>query len=173
MLSGKYSKSLIYKRHSVRKYGDAPVTQEQTDHILHAAMAAPSAHNKQPWSFVVIDKRELLDKIAESHPYAKMMRSASFAIVPCVIREIAKTNPFYPQDLAASVENMLIAAAECGLGSCWCGVHPNEDIEKIFVDLLNIPENLFPFAVLAFGPATEEPVPSDRFDQSRIHYNAW
>jgi nitroreductase len=164
---------LIYKRHSVRRYADAPFSPEQADHVLHAAMAAPSANNKQPWSFVVVDERKTLDAIAELHPYARMMKGASFAVVPCVIRDIALSNPFYPQDMGASVENMLLAAVECGLGSCWCGVHPKEELERGIAGLLGLPDTVFPFAVVAFGALADDPSPSDRFDESRVHRNAW
>ncbi len=68
MIDGKYSDSLLYRRHSIRRFTDAPVTPEQMAHILHAAMAAPSAHNSQAWAFVVIDEREKLDAIAEISP---------------------------------------------------------------------------------------------------------
>lgn len=172
-MSGKYAGSLIYKRHSERKYADAPVSPEQIEHVLHAAMAAPSANNKQPWSFVVVDDRRILDEIAGFHPYAKMLKGAQFAVVPCVIKDVAQSNPFYPQDMGACVENMLLAAVECGLGGCWCGVHPVEALEKEVAGALGIPDALFPFAVVVFGPSAGERAPSDRFDQSRVHRNAW
>jgi nitroreductase len=173
MLTGKYSGSLLYRRHSVRKYSGAAVTPEQTEHILHAAMAAPSANNTQPWSFIVADDRKLLDEIASIHPYAGMMKTASLAMIPCVIKSVADTNPFYPQDLGACTENMLLAAAECGLGSCWCGIHPKKDLEDKFIALFKIPDTLFPFCVIAFGePASVKP-PSDRYDASRVHLGSW
>jgi nitroreductase len=173
MLTGQYSESLIYKRRSVRSYSGSPVTQEQVDHLLHAAMAAPSANNYQPWSFVLVDDRKTLDKIAETHPYAGMIKTASLAIVPCVIKSVAQNDPFYPQDLGACVENILLAATECGLGSCWCGIHPKASLEKTFVSLLGIPDTLFPFCVIAIGTVAEAPASSDRYDASRVHRNSW
>ena len=52
---------LILSRRSIRAYTDEPVTEEQIEQLLRAAMSAPSANNEQPWQFVVIDDRELLD----------------------------------------------------------------------------------------------------------------
>lgn len=165
--------SLIYKRHSVRKYKPGPVAQEHLDHILHAGMAGPSAHNMQPWSFVVIDDRKILDAIADFHKYAKMLYQAPAAILVCAVRETAQRDPFYQQDIGAAIENMLLAATECGVGSCWCGVHPRQLVEKPFVELLRMPEDFFPFAIIALGYREDEPVPSDRFDATRIHHNGW
>lgn len=165
--------SLIYRRHSVRKYRPDPIAQEHLDHILHAGMAGPSAHNMQPWSFVVIDDRKLLNAIADFHQYAKMMYEAPAAILVCANREVVEKDLFYQQDIGAAIENMLLAATECGVGSCWCGVHPRPEVEKPFVELLNIPQKLIPFAVIALGYTTGEPVASDRFDAARVHHNGW
>jgi nitroreductase len=169
----KYANSVIYRRHSVRNYTDDPLDADQIEHILHAGMAGPSANNAQPWSFVIIDDRKLLDAIAKGHPYARMISKAPLAVVPLVKKAVAERDPFYPQDLGAAVENMLLAAAECGVGSVWCGVHPVKEVEKFFIDLLNIPAEFFPFAVIAFGIPASQAEPSDRFEESRIHRNAW
>jgi nitroreductase len=173
MITGKYSDSMIYRRHSIRKYTSDPVSQEDLEHILHSAMAGPSANNYQPWSFIVIDDRALLDGINQIHPYAGMMKSAPLAIVACVLKNIAKNDIFYQQDLGAAIENMLLAAVECGLGSCWCAIHPNAQLEEKFVGLLKIPDTIFPLSVVAFGhPADARPA-SDRFDPARIQRNSW
>jgi nitroreductase len=173
LITGKYANSLIYRRHSIRKYSDDAITPDQVEHILHAGMAGPSAHNAQPWSFDVIDDRGLLNAIAAGHPYGKMIKNAQFAIVVLAKKATVEKDPFYQQDLGAAVENMLLAATESGVGSVWCGVHPVADVEKLFVDLLRIPEEFFPFAVVAFGIPAEQPAPSDRFEESRVHFNAW
>lgn len=171
--ASKYENSVIYRRHSVRSYTKDPLSADQLEHILHAGMAGPSAHNQQPWSFDVIDDQKLLDVIAEKHPYGKMINNAHLAILVLVKKDVADKDPFYQQDLGAAVENMLLAATESGVGSCWCGVHPAKEIEKIFVDLLNVPDDLFPFCVIAFGIPDKEKNPSDRFEESRVHRNAW
>jgi len=173
MIEGKYADSLIYKRHSVRRYKDDPVSPEEINHILHAAMASPSAYNTQPWFFLVVDDRKLLDEIPKIHPYTSMMNTAALAIVSCVIKSVTGSNPFYPQDMGACVENMLLAATECSLGSCWCGIHPNRNFEKKFIELFKIPETLFPFCIVAFGRSVDIQHPSDRYDASRVRRNSW
>jgi nitroreductase len=176
LLQGKYADSIIYKRHSVRNYTNEPLKTDQLEHILHAGMAGPSAHNAQPWFFVVIDDQKILEAIAKGHPYGKMMDKAQLAILVCAKKDVVEKDPFFQQDLGASIQNMLLAATESGVGSCWCGVynHVIHDLCKLFIDLLNIPDDLLPFAVIALGvPSADQKKPSDRFEESRIHRNAW
>ena len=59
----------VFKRRSIRKYTDQEIKDEVVEHLLRAAMAAPSARNRQPWEFVVIDDKEILAKIPDIHPY--------------------------------------------------------------------------------------------------------
>jgi nitroreductase len=148
---------------------------EQVEHILHAGMAGPSASNAQPWFFVVIDEKGLLDAIAKGHPYAKMASKAQLAILVCAKKDVVEKDPFYEQDLGAAVENMLLAATEAGVGSCWCGVHrqPAKEVERLFVDLLRMPDEIIPFALVVLGIPANETGPKDRFQEQRIHRNAW
>ena len=73
----------IMSRTSVRSYTEKPVEQEKVEMMLRAGMAAPSACNKQPWHFVVINDREILDQIPQFSPYASMVKQAPLAIVVC------------------------------------------------------------------------------------------
>jgi len=71
----------IMTRSSVRAFLDKPVSDETIELLLKAAMAAPSAKNQQPWAFLVIKKRELLEKLGASLPNAKMTATAPAAVV--------------------------------------------------------------------------------------------
>ena len=73
----------IRTRRSIRSFTDEPVSQEDMDRMLEAAMCAPSANNRQLWHFVVIRDREMLRKVAEVHPYAKMAAGAAAAVIIC------------------------------------------------------------------------------------------
>lgn len=73
----------IFARKSVRAYTSQPIEKEKVDLLVKAAMAAPTAVNKQPWAFVVVDDRTVLDKLAAELPYAKMTAQAPLAIVVC------------------------------------------------------------------------------------------
>lgn len=77
----------IATRTSVRDYEARPVEKEKIEKMLRAAMAAPTAMNKQPWHFVVVDQRNVLDALAGANPYAKMLKKAPLAIVVCGNRQ--------------------------------------------------------------------------------------
>ena len=163
----------ILSRRSIRRYQNCPVEEALVEYCLRSAMAAPSAHNQQPWAFVVIDDRELLDAIPGFHPYSRMLYEAPMAILVCGDERELKSPDFWPQDCAAAVENILLAACSRGLGSVWMGVYPKEPIMQGFRRLLNMPGYLVPFALVALGYGAEEKEPSERYDPGRVRRNAW
>lgn len=73
----------ILTRRSIRRYTAEPVAEDLIKKLLEAAMYAPSAHNQQPWQFIVIQDRQVLDKIPEFHPHSSMLKSAPLAILVC------------------------------------------------------------------------------------------
>lgn len=163
----------ILSRRSIRKYTGEPVTDEEILSVLKAAMSAPSAGNQQPWHFIVIRDREILDRIPEFHQYAQMMRDAPAAIMVCGDESLEKFKGFWEQDCSAATQNALIAAHSLGLGAVWVGIHPVEFRVEQCRKLLDIPEGVIPFSVIPLGHPDEEKPPSERFEPSRIHYNRW
>lgn len=120
----------IMSRTSVRSFLDQPVESEKVEMLLHAAMAAPSACNKQPWHFAVIDDRKLLDQIPHFSPYASMAKEAPLAIVVC--GDLNKTldgteQEFWIQDCSAATENLLLMANALDLGAVWTALYPLEE----------------------------------------------
>ena len=163
----------ILTRRSIRKFRSNHVTDEDIEKILRAAMSAPSAANKQPWEFIVIKDRKILDKIPEFHPYAKMAREASIAIVVCGDTRRSDDRGFWVQDCAAASQNILLAANSLGLGSVWCGVYPKEDLTDKFKELFNLPKEVYPVSFIPIGYPNEEKPPSERFDEDKIHNDKW
>ena len=102
----------IMTRTSVRQYQpERSVSRDTIDTLLRAAMSAPTAVNKQPWAFVVLDTREQLDSLAEVLPYAKMLTHAPLAIVTCGDMSKAiegEGRDFWIQDVSAATENLLL-----------------------------------------------------------------
>ncbi|MDP3058210.1 MAG: nitroreductase family protein [bacterium] len=163
------SLDLLHRRRSIRKYHDEQVSKEHIDAILRAAMAAPSARNKQSWHFIVIEDREMLNKLTEIHLYAQMLKEATLCIIVCGDKE----NPFWVQDCSAATQNILLAATGLGLGSVWLGVHPNSQRENEVASLCNIPEAYAPLCLIAIGHPAEDKPPIDRFDLAKIHIEKW
>ena len=166
----------IMTRSSVRAFLDKPVSDETVEQLLKAAMAAPSAKNSQPWAFVVIKDRELLEKLGNSLPNAKMTATAPVAVVICGVLD--KTLPgeareYWIQDAAAATENFLLAVHALGLGAVWTGVHPISERIRILKDTLRLPDGVEPFCLIPFGwPAGPASV-KDKWDPSIVHQDIW
>ena len=118
---------VLTTRRSIRSFLPDPVTQEERDILIKAGTLAPSAMNRQPWSFILVDQRDLLQAIAERHPHAQFAARAPLAIVVCATPAEA-AGGFWPQDCAAATQNILLAARALSLGSVWCGLYPAEDL---------------------------------------------
>jgi nitroreductase len=163
--------ALIENRQSIRNFlKDKPVTREQLDQLLAAAMHAPSACNSRPWEFIAITKRETLDEIVRVHPFAGMCATATAAIIVVAIPQTGNPIGFYPQDCAAATQNILLEAVSMGLGCCWCGVYPRENHIASIRELFNIKEPKIPFNVIAIGTPGETPVRRGFFDETRVTY---
>ena len=163
----------VLSRRSIRRYTDEAVSAADVERLLRAAMAAPSAGNQQPWTFVVVRERTLLDAIPDFHPYAAMMPKAPVALVVCGLPESCKWPQMWVQDCSAATQNILVEAAALGLGAVWLGVHPLEERERGVRALLGIPEDVVPFAIVPVGHPAEHKGPSDRYDPGRVHIERW
>ena len=163
----------ILTRRSIRKFKSNHVTNDMITQILKAAMAAPSAANKQTWEFIIIKDRKTLDSIPEIHPFAKMAEEAPVAILVCGNTNRSDGRGFWVQDCAAATQNILLAANSLGLGSVWCGIYPKEDLTEAFKKKFHLPEKIFPVSFIPIGYPAEEKEPSDRYDEHKIHYEKW
>jgi len=163
----------ILTRRSVRRFRDIEISFEDQKLLLAAGMQAPSANNEQPWHFIVIDERELIDKITEFHPHAKMLLEARLAIIVCAYVNKEKKWDMWVQDCSAATQNILLAAHIAGLGAVWLGVHPREERINGVKNMFDLPEEIKPFSIIAIGHPAEEPEPVDRFTEAKVHINKW
>ena len=163
----------IFERRSIRKYTCKEVSDESVRELLKAAMSAPSAGNQQPWDFIIVKDRAVLNEIPKIHPYAQMLKEAPVAIIVCGALEREKHAGYWVQDCAAAIENILIEAQFLGLGAVWLGVYPREDRVTGLKKLLEIPENVIPLAVISIGWPAESKAASQRYDEQKIHIDKW
>lgn len=167
----------ILNRKSVRSFADRPVSREQIDTLLHAAMAAPTGRDMRPWKFVVVEGRAEMDSLAQRLPYAKMLTEAAAAIIVCgdmsVTDSHGKPSTNWTFDCSAATENLLLMAEAMGLGAVWTGVHPYEERLGAVKSALGLPEHIVPLNVIPIGYPKGEPHPKDKYDASNIHYNRW
>ena len=166
----------LMTRTSIRAFTDQPVADETVEQLLRAGMAAPTAVNKQPWAFVVVQDRAMLDQLREVHPNARMLATAQLAIVVCGDMTKAlegAAREYWVQDASAATENILLAAHGLGLGAVWTGVYPNEARVAAISEALGLPEEIIPLCVIPIGYPAESPAPKDKWKPENVHYDRW
>jgi nitroreductase len=163
----------IFKRRSIRSFRPDPLDEPSLEKLLAAAMAAPSAGNEQPWHFVVVKDRALLEQLSQASPYAQPCAGAAAAIVVCCDPSLVKHEGFWVQDCAAATQNILLEATDLGIGSVWIGIHPRAEREGAVRKILSIPPTIVPFSIVALGYPAEEKPPVDRYMRDRVHREQW
>lgn len=163
----------ILDRRSIRQFTEQKVDNLTIKEILTASMYAPSAVNRQPWHFVVIDDPAMLRKIMEIHPHAWMLQTASHAIVVCGDEELQHDDGYWVVDCGAATQNLLLAAFSLGLGACWVGLQPREERKTAVSRLLTLPSHVKPFALVALGYPDERKSRPQRFHPEKVKYNGW
>ncbi len=163
----------ILTRRSIRKFKQGIISEESTNRLLKAAMYAPTARNTLSWQFIVINNRTTLDILSEIHPYGKMLKEATLAIVVVGDKSIENDDNYLAINGAAATQNILLAAHAEQLGAVWLGVYPKQERIKAITDLFQLPAEIIPISMVAIGyPNEERPFP-ERFDTNKIHYNSW
>ncbi len=167
----------IMTRTSVRQYqSDRTISADTVELLLRAGMAAPTAGNRQPWEFVVVDTREGLDSLMNASPHGKMLETATLAIVPCgnMERTLQKdAHMMWVQDLSAATENILLAAHALGLGAVWVGVYPVAERVEGISKALQLPGEIIPLCVISIGYPASDNQPKDKWEPERVHYNKY
>jgi nitroreductase len=163
----------IFSRKSVRTYTDQPVSPEQVETMLKAAMAAPSGMNVQPWRFVVVRNPEVKEKLAGSRN--RMITQAPVVIVVCgqAVGRGNRPNQNWTADCAAATENLLLAAEAIGLGAVWTACYPYEDRMSAAIEALGLPEDIKPYCVVPVGYPGGNDQPKDKWKPENIHYEKW
>lgn len=143
--------NLVAERYSCRSYKNKPVAKELIIKILETARLAPSAVNKQPWKFLVLDTPELKQAVADCYP-RDWIKTAPVFIIALGDHSTAwhrggDNKDHTDVDVSIAVEHICLAAASLDLGSCWIC---NFDVAKCKSGL-NIPTGLEPIAIIPIG----------------------
>ena len=174
--SGKRSPlDVIMTRTSIRAYRDCPVGADTVELLLRAAMAAPSAVNRQPWAFVVVDDRELLRELAGALPFAKMAARAPLAVVVCgdLSRNPGASGDWWVMDASAASENLLLAAHALGLGAVWTGVYPRGERVEAVRRVLGLPSDVVPLNLIPVDYPADNPEPKQKWNPANVRHNGW
>jgi nitroreductase len=154
----------ITARRSIRKYKSEPVREEQLGKILEAARLAPSAGNRQPWRFLVVQEKNRKAQVAVVANNQSFLRDAGAIVVAAVDPEISPK--WYEKDVMIALEHMVLAATALDLGTCWIGAFDEGELKR----LLKIPEKHRVVALLPIGSADEKPRPTPRKDFHEIFF---
>lgn len=163
----------IRERRSIRQYTGEPITQEQLNTILYAGLCAPTARNRRPFHFVVLQDRAGLEKLAQGKPHARMLASAACGIVICGDSTVEDQPEHLYADCFAATQNILLAIHGLGLGGVWLGVTKDSEWYQLIREALELPAHIEPTAVVSLGyPAEQRPTPQT-WEESKIHYEKW
>lgn len=163
----------IFSRKSVRNMTPDAIEKSTIELLIRAGMAAPSAKNTQPWEFIAITNRQVLDAMADGLPYAKMLKQANCAIIVCGDMENEGGLTHWAEDCAAATENILLAAESMGLGAVWTAAFPDESRIATVRASTQIPEHIVPLCVIPIGTPTGTDQPKDKYKPERIHWERW
>lgn len=165
----------LLKRRSIRKFKQERIPDDTVQRILTAGMAAPSAHNNQPWEFIIIRDKKMLSDLSRVCKYWKLLTEADIAIV--VVANLSQYNleprGFFIEDCSACTQNILIAAQGEGLGAVWLGCYPAEENMEGTRQLLGIPADIIPISLVACGVPAEEKPAHNEYYPGKVHWEQY
>lgn len=166
---------VIEKRRSIRKFSEKPVSRELLEQLIRAAALAPSASNMQAWRFFVADEPELVRAIDSFSPGLSGKPPVIIAIASDlaeVERRGSKNSLVYGlmMDAAMAAENLMLEAADLGLGTCAIKSYNDKAVHK----LLNLPDTMRLEILISVGwPAAEPREPKRKAMDQVLFWNAW
>jgi nitroreductase len=155
----------IRERRSVREYTGDPIPKEDLEAIVDAGRLAATGSNKQPWDFIVITDREMIEKLKVA---AQWMEKAG-AIITVVMDPASR---WWLEDGSAAVENMLIASTALGYGSCWLEGYTLPREEE-FKALLNVPQEKRLLTLVPIGVPVGWPTREKKTLEEVIHWETY
>lgn len=149
----------ITRRRTIRKYKQHKIPKDILKNLINAARLAPSAMNKQPLEYVVIDNKELVESVFEQVSWAGYIaprgtpqegeKPTAFLLI--LIKKELKT-AYTNHDIGAAAQNIMLQAEEYDIGTCWIGSLNRENVREI----LNIPNEYEVDTIIAVGYKDEE-----------------
>ncbi len=161
---------VIKKRRSVRRFGQREVENEKLNVILEAARLAPSSENSQTWHFIVVRRRETIQRLAEAVPIGPKAINRWIKTAPLLIAACARPDPilhrmgqivdkdYHRVDVAIAVEHMVLTATDLGIDSCIVGWFSRRKARRI----LELPLSMEVVLLLALGYGSEKQRGSER-----------
>jgi nitroreductase len=165
----------VEKRRSVREYEDEDVPEDVVNEALRVASLAPSAGNLQARDFIVVRDQQAKDRMVPLAHNQRFLATAPVVVVGCAnLDRIAQYGPrgrelFSLQDVAASVENMMLYLTSAGYGSCWIGAFDEHGISE----LLGLPDHARPVVIMPIGRPKNATRMMRPKAESYVHSERW
>ncbi|MFH1889128.1 MAG: nitroreductase family protein [Candidatus Omnitrophota bacterium] len=158
----------LKERRSVRKFNSTPLPSNLIEELVDCARMAPTARNVQPWEFVIVTKKETLGEIGSLAENGSFIREAA-----CCIAIFCQDTKYYLEDGSAATVNILTAAHDIGLGSCWVAGDKKPYTEKV-AQMLKVPAGFRLVSLIALGYSNEKALlPSKRPLKEIIHWERY
>ncbi len=173
---------LIRKRRSIRKFLKRNVETEKVDQLVEAALRAPSSRGLNPWEFIVVTEKYLLEKLSKAKKHgSSFLNNAPLGVAVCADPEKCDV---WIEDASIASTYIQLAAESLGLGSCWVQIRDrmhdeshdkNNTAEGYVAGVLNIPENLRIESIIAIGYPDEKKPPHSReeLQYEKVHLNLY
>ncbi|HEB74858.1 MAG TPA: hypothetical protein ENJ04_00715 [Nitrospirae bacterium] len=169
---------LVRRRRSIRRFLDREVEAEKVGLIMEAALRAPSSRGLNPWEFIVVTDRDLLDRLSRSKRHgASFLKNAPLAVVVCADPDRCDV---WIEDASIASIFIHLAAESLGLGSCWIQIRKRVDekdntAEENVSAVLGIPGNLRVESIIAIGYPGEEKPPhgAEELQHEKVHLNRY
>ena len=142
---------VLKTRRSIRNYTQEAVSENIIEEIIDCARLAPTAMNDQPWDFIAVTRRDVLELIPPMLGHAEFIANAAFAVLV-----LARETSYAIEDCSAATENMLIAAAAHGLGSCWVA-GTKQAYGPVIAAAFGAPADRQLISIVSFGYPAEDP----------------
>ncbi len=163
----------IKTRHSIRKFENKPINRTMLERILDAGRSAPSAKNRQPWRFIVIEKEDLKKKVQTAAFGQEYVGQAGAIIAGCstnIDYRMPNGQLSHPVDITFAISFMMLQAIHEDLGTCIVTTFDEQEVKE----LLSVPYSMKVIMLLLVGYPAEEPLPETRKSLNRVTaFNHW
>ncbi|MGB8261070.1 MAG: nitroreductase family protein [Terracidiphilus sp.] len=156
---------VLKNRRSIRTYTPDPVARPLIEEIVDCGRLAPTAMNDQPWDFVVLTAREDLERIPPMLGHAEFIAKAAFAILV-----LARETGYAVEDCSAATQNLQLAAAAHGIGSCWVA-GTKQAYGPAVAQAFGAPADRQLIAIVSFGYPAETPQIEKRQLADVLHWD--
>jgi len=158
----------LKKRRSSRTFNTQPVARKLIEELVDCARFAPTARNIQPWEFVAVTEKKTLAELGSLADNGSFIRDSN-----CCIAVFAKDTKYYLEDGCAATQNILIAAANLGLSSCWVAGDKKPYCDRV-KELLGVPFDFRLVSLIPLGYSDAEPsLPLKRPLKEVLHWERY